>query len=896
MSSSTESAKQDLVKSTKDADMYKLNATNAFDRIENNFKSILNELEGDTALQAFRVEHEKLFHALKKSYHQERYLAKRCEELSREITNNAARVQEVIQSSQQDQSTINLLRQDSEKAWALVEAGKKREQTISHTLKILQEEVNNLSDKLQEEQTSVLKIDEELRQVTRERDEYKTFNHQVSREVDALKREKDDLLYKEGIQEERLEEVRNENKSMLKDIEDKSENLKILAENLKKTENACDKLNSELEQQKRENLDLKNSEITYRKKLEDTSQDLDATKSKVRRYKKEIEDLVGKTVKLSGVLETQKNAMGNITSDLQKNRDDLKAALSIQSNLKSENKILQRKYDGEHKIVLGLKQAVEDSKTASLAYQKEIFALQRSKDESTQREEKLLRQVSAMERENNLLAEKKQRAEKRIREAEESALQQEQTILSLQKELSSANETVSNTNIKLNSLGKLNEKLVNELAQEKKIVEQERGIVQIKDVQIQDRKREIDHWKQKYSNESKALHIMKVERNKALRDLKISNEEITSLKSKLTISDNEITSLQNELGLRDSQIVKEHFEKKQVTVKKEQVSNELCRIKEHIHNQDAILRKQELDVQTLHSSLKKADEQALEQRKEYDQIVSERDILAMQLIRRNDELALLHEKVKSQDITLKNGELQYTERLNDIRLLTIKIQDLQREISVKKSVNHDDSNVTVLAQKDKELLQERIKVKVLSEELENPMNVHRWRKLEGSDLTTFELIQKVDLLQKRLIKKTESDMHKDAIIHQKTQEYEQLKEQFNRQPGSEVAEKLLMKENEVKEKGRQMKAMVGELNMHQSQILEYRKENERLQNELQEMKLKFFDMKKKEALFKEREIKMMTEAGLLNLENACREESERMQLPRRQTTEVQFVGGGFRLA
>jgi hypothetical protein len=31
----------------------------------------------------------------------------------------------------------------------------------------------------------------------------------------------------------------------------------------------------------------------------------------------------------------------------------------------------------------------------------------------------------------------------------------------------------------------------------------------------------------------------------------------------------------------------------------------------------------------------------------------------------------------------------------------------------------------------RELLQERIKVKALSEELENPMNVHRWRKLEG---------------------------------------------------------------------------------------------------------------------------------------------------------------------
>ena len=35
------------------------------------------------------------------------------------------------------------------------------------------------------------------------------------------------------------------------------------------------------------------------------------------------------------------------------------------------------------------------------------------------------------------------------------------------------------------------------------------------------------------------------------------------------------------------------------------------------------------------------------------------------------------------------------------------------------------------------------------------MNVHRWRKLEGSDPASYELIQKVQALQKRLIEKTE---------------------------------------------------------------------------------------------------------------------------------------------
>ena len=41
------------------------------------------------------------------------------------------------------------------------------------------------------------------------------------------------------------------------------------------------------------------------------------------------------------------------------------------------------------------------------------------------------------------------------------------------------------------------------------------------------------------------------------------------------------------------------------------------------------------------------DDEALSQRKEYDQVINERDILGTQLIRRNDELALLYEKVKT---------------------------------------------------------------------------------------------------------------------------------------------------------------------------------------------------------------------------------------------------------
>ena len=49
--------------------------------------------------------------------------------------------------------------------------------------------------------------------------------------------------------------------------------------------------------------------------------------------------------------------------------------------------------------------------------------------------------------------------------------------------------------------------------------------------------------------------------------------------------------------------------------------------------------------------IQKMDAMAIQQRNEYEQVINERDILGTQLIRRNDELALLYEKIKIQQST-----------------------------------------------------------------------------------------------------------------------------------------------------------------------------------------------------------------------------------------------------
>ena len=70
------------------------------------------------------------------------------------------------------------------------------------------------------------------------------------------------------------------------------------------------------------------------------------------------------------------------------------------------------------------------------------------------------------------------------------------------------------------------------------------------------------------------------------------------------------------------------------------------------------------------------------------------------------------------------------------------------------------------------------------------MQLIRWRKLEGSDPSAYEMIQKVQTLQKRLIAKTEEVVEADLLIQEKEKLYVELKNILARQPGPEVAEQL----------------------------------------------------------------------------------------------------------
>lgn len=82
-----------------------------------------------------------------------------------------------------------------------------------------------------------------------------------------------------------------------------------------------------------------------------------------------------------------------------------------------------------------------------------------------------------------------------------------------------------------------------------------------------------------------------------------------------------------------------------------------------------------------------------------------------QLVRRNDELALLHEKIRMQQSSLEKGAQHYKMRVKEVENLRQQISDVQRELKgLGSSVATMHSLRNEIYQLQRELLQERTKV------------------------------------------------------------------------------------------------------------------------------------------------------------------------------------------
>ncbi|NWI16614.1 CFA58 protein, partial [Crypturellus soui] len=819
----------------------------AVEALEKDFQEVIELLKGDRTLEKFRIEYEKLHAVMKKSHENEKRLMEKCRELNAELVVNSSKVAALTKLSKDDRASISSLKREIEKAWKMVDAAYEKEQKAKETILSLREEIERLTKLV--EQGSELSLGQEYNvrdllkfkeDITKERDqllsevvklrESLTEATEQQQDIERAKAEADQsimelqqeiqLRQNEATREARKKEkMEKELKNLLAEMDSKQAEIKTLQQHMQKNKEEQLKVEQHLKEQKilneRAGKELEQFQIRNSKLMQESEQHN-------MMFEEVMQDVQQKTAELK-LRDDEVSQMRHEISKLNKVRDVLQSKLRV---------VEEQKVDAEYERdtlknqVSGLERELETAKKQAEFDKKAIDELVREKDLINKH---LVKATTATQKQVNLvkLHEKsKKNLEEEIQNYKNEAQKQRKIIYQLEKE----------RDCYINEAGELKQKVLQHLKD-----------IEVREMQICDYEKKIEESEIKLKQQQNRCEAVRTERNIYSKNLIEAKDEIAEMKKKLKTMTHQMDQLKEEITAKEAALVKAHLEHQRTEREKESLKAELLKMKQQAVETKHFIEKQEAEERKLLKIISEADAERLKQKKELEQVISERDILGSQLVRRNDELALLYEKIKIQQSILNKGETQYRQRMEDIRLLKLEIKKLRREKGVLcKSV----ANVEELRQEvyhmQKELLRERTRCRALEEELENPLNVHRWRKLEASDPSTYELIQKIQRLQRQLISKTGEVIEKELLLQEKEKLYVELKHVLARQPGPEAAEQLQLYRHTLREKTKQLKVLSSELNMYESQSQEYKYEIERLANELLNVKKKYLAQKRKE--------------------------------------------------
>lgn len=170
--------------------------------------------------------------------------------------------------------------------------------------------------------------------------------------------------------------------------------------------------------------------------------------------------------------------------------------------------------------------------------------------------------------------------------------------------------------------------------------------VKLQDMQIAELQKRILEGETKLKQQQNLYESVRADRNLYSKNLVEAQEEIGEMKRKFRIMNHQIEQLKEEVTAKDHALVQEHFDHHKVEKDKEMLQKELAKIRKQIQSSEQIIGNQDSEIQKLTQIIAEAEEEKSRQQKELESVVNERNILGSQLIRRNEELAKLYEKIK----------------------------------------------------------------------------------------------------------------------------------------------------------------------------------------------------------------------------------------------------------
>lgn len=252
-----------------------------------------------------------------------------------------------------------------------------------------------------------------------------------------------------------------------------------------------------------------------------------------------------------------------------------------------------------------------------------------------------------------------------------------------------------------------------------------------KDVHFREVHRRHEELQRQLDNLTSEFQRVKRERSQMAAQIQAIAQKMTEVAEKTKILENELEVLLRECALKEKDLVKKKRSSHEITqtctnlrLEKNKHRKKLVKVTETEKEVKAQVRRMNVEVTIVE------DDMTVMQR-DYENAIDGRNQTGVLLIDRNDETSLLLEKSKAQEAAIEMGMSLTNQRTEEIRKMNIRVANLAREIEV------CNKTIPKVRQLEEELMSlqhdvddERWRVEVLENDLTNPNNPHRWRRIE----------------------------------------------------------------------------------------------------------------------------------------------------------------------
>ncbi|CAD7925331.1 unnamed protein product [Amoebophrya sp. A120] len=846
----------------------------AFDQLSRDFQEVMEELTGEETLESFRVEYEKLHGALATSHESEKKLITKCKALNQEIVQNAVKVQTALKLSYEDQQRIAALKKEVERAWRMVETSHEKEQRASDSITVLKTEADNLTKIVEQGAGKSVNQEQMVIQLSQEKVDFSKTRDLLQTQVNNLAAAKTEFEEKTEraqleLQNQASEVVRLQQEMARRKTqgEDSQKRKAELNEELTSVRLKIDDMTKEVNQNK---ISLDEQKAVMRELEQKVKAETEQVAEGYSRQNK-LEDDIKKRKKLTTEEQAMKSKLGEEQAGFEQKIDELnkeRAYFRRQKKLADD----ESKEIEEFRHNLAEDKKVEEGIIAEL--KAEVASLKAEATDCRKQADTDQKYTNEITRERDLLTKNVASGDDRGKKQAEMVAGHERQAEELEKEVLRWKLTTQNTNSRIESLEAMKDKYQRELTEAYQKFNQGQESLQSREETVADLNKQLADIKQKLHQQKNLYEAVRTDRNLYSKNLAEAQEEIGTMKERFRTMHHQIENLRDEIRNRDSDLIKKHCDHVKVSKEMDRVVDHLDKTRKRQNQLQHITELQHREMKKIESTIAGAEFERLAQRKELTAVSGQRNILATQLIKRNDELNLLYEKIKIQQSTLKKGEAHFKKKQDEQTRLRTMIKQLEGKIhgAGNGGVDKYEELKKEMNALEREVFAEKHKVKALAEELENPMNVHRWRKLEGSDPQIYSLINKIKTLQQRIIQKTELVVEKGETLERKEKTYQDLRKMLARQPGPEITDSLALYQEHVRKKKAQCEKMTGELQVYTAKVGELKEELQRLHRANVDVRKKLYEQRKKEKTVEKKVIHTLLP-----------------QLPR-------FTGGGFNLS